>query len=128
MTAQQTEVDRYLKAIGVLRIAFGTGAIFAPALAGRSFGMKADGSDTSVWAALVGSRAITVGLYSLTATGRDRQRDAVLLNSAVELFDAVGIARELRGGRPPASFFTVAAVTFNAVSQVVWARARRLTS
>lgn len=121
------DVDKCLRAIGVIRIAFGTGALLAPQLTARSFGLTAKDRDTTAWAGLMGSRALTAGLFSLAAAGTAKRRDAVMLNSGIELFDAVGIAQELRKGRPAASVNGVFSIAFNAASQVVWARARQLT-
>lgn len=121
------DVDKCLRAIGVIRIAFGTGALLAPQLTAKSFGLTAKDRDTTAWAGLMGSRALTAGLFSLAAAGTAKRRDGVLLNSGIELFDAVGIAQELRGGRPLASLNGVVSIAFNAASQVVWARARALT-
>lgn len=124
--AATDEVDRYLKAVGAVRVGFGATALFAPDVAMRLFGMKPGNPDARAWGAFLGSRAITIGLYSLAATRRGRQRDAVLLNTGCELFDAAVLAQEIRHGRPW-GVFNVVGVAFNAVSHVVWARARRLT-
>jgi hypothetical protein len=126
MTQAEQEVDGYLKLYGVLRLGFGIGAILAPKLTAASFGLKPEGKDGNVWAGLFGARAATVGLYSLTASKRGVQREAVLMNLGIETIEIFTVGREVRRRRE-LSTYTALASAFNVAGVLIWNRAQLLT-
>lgn len=126
MTQAEQEVDKYLKLYGVLRLGFGLGAIVAPKPTAASFGLKAEGKDRNVWTGLFGARAATVGLYSLMATRRGVQREAVLLNLGIETIEIFTVGREVKK-RKELSMYTAVASAFNVAGVLIWNRAQMLT-
>ncbi|MEA2247506.1 MAG: hypothetical protein QOH46_2035 [Solirubrobacteraceae bacterium] len=115
----ESTITRSIQFVGIVRIAYGILALFAPRLLAKFFRLDPDDPDARAWNAFLGSRDIAIGVHSLAAKDPNRQRDAILLNQTCEVFDTVVWTQEIRHGRP-FDFFTAAAIVFNAGMHAIW--------
>lgn len=115
------EVDRYLKFIGVVRVAYGIAAVAAPKVCATFVGTRAD-DEVRYVNTFLGSRDIAVGLHALMAGTPARRRDAVLLNWACEVGDTVVWGSELARGRRSKQLLGLI-IPFNLAQHAQWARA-----
>ena len=121
------QIVKSIRFVAIVRLAYGAVAIFAPRAWPRFFQLDPDDPDARMWNAFLGSRDIALGLHSLkVATDPSRLSDVILLNQACEVGDTVLVAQEIRHGRSPKSFVTVAAFAFNAVMHAIWIRVHLL--
>lgn len=132
MTSAHDPTGAIVKAIRFVagvRLAYGVVAILAPRAWPRFFRLDPDNQDARMWNAFLGSRDIALAVHSLkVATDPSRHGDVILLNQACEVGDTLLVAQEIRHGRSPRSFVTVAAFVFNAVMHAIWIDVHRRRS
>jgi hypothetical protein len=67
--------DQTIRSLAGIRVAIGTSAWATPRLAGKAFGLDADGNPQSPYLArLFGVRDIALGIGTLTTTGESQRR------------------------------------------------------
>jgi hypothetical protein len=121
------QIVRSIQFVALVRIVYGLVAIFAPRVWPKVFRLDPDDPDARLWNAFLGSRDIAIGIHSLTVAGDPtRHRDVILINQASEIGDSVLVAQEIRHGRSPRSFVTLAAFAFNGVMHAIWIRVHLL--
>jgi hypothetical protein len=110
--------DLTATAVAVGRFAVGGGALVAPRVTGRTFGIDADEDTASVYLArLFGARAVAMAAMMLGARGAERRRH-LAVGVAVDVVDAVAAAAAGRAGQLPkraASLACAAAVVEAAI-------------
>lgn len=117
------QIVQAIRFVAIVRLAYGLVAIFLPRAWPRFFRLDPDDPDARMWNAFLGSRDIALGLHSLkVAKDPSRLGDVILLNQACEVGDTILVAGEIRHGRSPKSFVTIAAFVFNGVMHAVWIR------
>jgi len=118
------EVRALLRTWGVVRIAYGVVALFAPRVIVKLLRVQPH-PDVRGFNAFLGSRDIVIGAYSIAAASNGREMDAVALNQGCEAIDTIALTQEIRAGRR-ADLFTIAGIGFNALGTVTWLRSRGL--
>jgi hypothetical protein len=117
------QVVQSIRFVAIVRLAYGVVAIFAPRVWPRVFRLDPDNADARMWNGFLGSRDIALGVHSLAvANDPSRQVDVILLNEACEVGDTILNAQEVRHGRSPKSFASIAAFVFNAGMHAIWIR------
>lgn len=87
-----------LRQLAGLRVLIGLGALVAPGLAGRLFGLDVKGNPQSPYLArLFGARDIALGVGALASSGEERRR-WVQIGIAVDAADAVSAVLAGRDG------------------------------
>ncbi|WP_354701948.1 hypothetical protein DSM112329_02290 [Paraconexibacter sp. AEG42_29] len=121
------QIVRSIQFVAVVRIVYGVVAIFLPRVWPKFFRLDPDDEDARLWNAFLGSRDIAIGVHSLAvAKDPSRQRDVILINQLSEVGDSILVGQEIRHGRSPKSFVTVAAFVFNGVMHAIWLRVHLL--
>jgi hypothetical protein len=95
------EPDQTIRSLAMLRMAVGTSAWATPRLAGKAFGLDADGNPQSPYLArLFGIRDIALGVGTLSTSG-EAQRQWLTLGVVCDAADAAAGVFAGRGGYLP---------------------------
>mgnify|MGYP001350329991 CR=1 FL=1 len=117
------QVVQSIRFVAIVRLVYGVLAIFTPRVWPKVFRLDPDNADARMWNAFLGSRDIAIGLHSLAvANDPSRHWDVILLNEACEVGDTILNVQEVKHGRSPKSFASIAAFVFNAGMHAIWIR------